>query len=124
MNKIVILKVIEKKNKYLDFARELKILWNMKVTTCNWCSWYSHQKIGKKTKGLSKKKTSGDTPNYSIVEIGQNTEKTPWDLRGLVAAQTPVKDHQLTLLWKTLKDQNNNNNDKNNNTANAGVKNK
>ena len=41
---------------------------------------------------------SEDHPNYSIVEFGQNTEKSPRDLQKLVATQTPVKDHQLTLV--------------------------
>ena len=34
------------------------------------------------------KRTSGDHPNYSIVEIGQNTEKSPGDLRRLAVTQT------------------------------------
>ena len=41
---------------------------------------------------------SGDHPNYSIIENGQNTEKSPADLRRLADTQTPVKDHQLTLM--------------------------
>ena len=41
---------------------------------------------------------SGDHPNYSIVENGQNTEKSPGDLRRLSVTQTPVKDHQLKLM--------------------------
>ena len=36
--------------------------------------------IGTKTGGLRNKRRSGDRPNYSIVEIGQNTEKSPSDL--------------------------------------------
>ena len=32
-------------------------------------------------------------PNYSIAEIGQNTEKCPGKLRRLSVTQTPVKDH-------------------------------
>ena len=42
--------------------------------------------------------TSGDHPNYGIVENGQNTEKGPEDLSRLAVIQTPVKDHQLTLM--------------------------
>ena len=49
-------------------------------------------------------------PNYSIVEIGQNTAKSPGDLNRLAGTQTPVKHHQLSLMWKNLKKQNNNNN--------------
>ena len=41
---------------------------------------------------------SGDNPNYYIIEIGQNTEKSPEDLAKLVVIQTPVKNYQLTLV--------------------------
>ena len=37
--------------------------------------------------------TGGDCPNYSIVEIGQNTEKSPGDVRRLDVSQTPVENH-------------------------------
>ena len=40
--------------------------------------------------------------NYCIIAIGLNTEKSAGDLRRLAIAQTPVKDHQLTLIWKKL----------------------
>ena len=42
---------------------------------------YNYQKIDKRTGGLRNKRTDGDHLNYSIVEIGQNTEKSPGDLR-------------------------------------------
>ena len=38
-------------------------------------------------------RTSGNHPNVSIIENGQNTEKSPRDLRRLDIYQTPVKDH-------------------------------
>ena len=50
-------------------------------TICCWDTWYSHQRIDKGTGGLRKKRTRGDYPNYTIVEIGQNTENSPGDLR-------------------------------------------
>ena len=64
----------------------------------NWLTRYSQQWTGTETGGLGNKRTSGDHPNYSIVEIGQNTKKSPGDLRRLTVAQTqtPVKSHQLT----------------------------
>ena len=58
------------------------------------------------TKGLLKELEDlevGGHLNYSIIEKGQNTEKSPGDLKRLAVAQIPVKDHQLTLMWKTLK---------------------
>ncbi len=48
--------------------------------------------------GLGNKKTKRDHPNYCIIKIGQNNEKSPEDLRKLAVTQTPVKDHQLTLM--------------------------
>ena len=36
---------------------------------------------GSGTGGLGNKRTSGYHSNYSIVEIGHNTEKSPGDLR-------------------------------------------
>ena len=59
--------------------------------------------FGTVTKGLLKGtgilgswRTSGDHQNYYIIENGQNTEKSPGDLRRLAVTQTPVKNHQLT----------------------------
>ena len=52
------------------------------------------------TEGLRSWRTGGDHPDYSIVENGQNTEKSPGDLRRLAVTQTSVKDHQLTLMGK------------------------
>ena len=60
--------------------------------------------IIKGPKGLGSWRTSGDRPNDSIIEDGQNTEKSPGDLRRLAVTQTPVKKHQLTLVSKTLKE--------------------
>ena len=41
---------------------------------------------------------SGNHKNCSIVEIGQNTKKSLGDLRTLAVTQTPVENHQLTLV--------------------------
>ena len=41
---------------------------------------------------------SGDHPSYNIIENGQNTEKSPGDLRRLAVIQTPEKNHQLKLM--------------------------
>ena len=57
------------------------------------CSWYCHQRIGTRTGGLGNNRTIGDHPNYSIIKIGQNTEKSPVNLRRFAVTQTPVKDH-------------------------------
>ena len=99
------LKEREKKDKYLDLAKKFKTVEHESngYTNCRWCSWYSHQRFGKKTRGLGNKGTSGDHPDNSIIEIGQNTEKSPGDLRRFVVTQTPVKDHRVTQAWKKTK---------------------
>ena len=48
-------------------------------TNCNWGSWYSHQRIGTRTGGFENNGKGGDSPNYSIVDISQNTDKSPGD---------------------------------------------
>ena len=63
--------------------------------------------LGMILKGLVKELEDleiGDHPNYSIIEVSQNTEKSPGDLRRLAITQTPVKDHQLMLVLKTCKE--------------------
>ena len=44
-----------------------------------------------------------DHTNDSMILISQNTEKSPGNLRRLVVTQTPVEDHQLMIVGKTLK---------------------
>ena len=72
-------------------------------TSCNWYTRYSHQRIGTETKRFENKRTSGDHLNNSIVQISQNTKKSPRDLRRLIVTQTPVENHQLVVVGKTLK---------------------
>ena len=46
--------------------------------------------------------TFAESTNNSIDKIGQNTKKSPGDLRRLAVTQTQMKDHQLTPVWKNL----------------------
>ena len=72
-------------------------------TNSNWRTCNNLQRIGKGTGRRGNKKTSRDYPDYSIIRIGQNIEKSPGDLRRLAVTQTPVRNHQLTLVRKTPK---------------------
>ena len=67
-------------------------------SNCNWHTRYGHQRIDTRTKGFGNKRASGDHPNYSIDEIGQNTKKSPGDWRRLAVTQTPVENNQLMLM--------------------------
>ena len=49
------------------------------------------------TKRVENQTTNQGHPNYSISEIGQDTEKSHGDLRKLAVTQTPVKGNQPTL---------------------------
>ncbi len=78
------LKEIEKKDKYLDLVRELKKQWNMKVTIIP----IVIDVFGTVTKGLLKGlEVVGDHPNNNITENGQNTEKSPGDLKRVFLTQ-------------------------------------
>ena len=90
------LKESEKKDKYIDIARELKKMWNMKVTfTSIVTDTLGHRRINKETRRFGNKRTSEDHSFYSIFEIGHNTEKSPGDLKRFAVIQTPEKDDQL-----------------------------
>ena len=90
-----------KGDKYLDLAREMKKIWNMKVTVIPIVNGLNM--IGTGAEEIGNKKTNGDHPNYSIVDISQTIKRSPGDLRRLAVTQTPVKNHQLMLMGKTLK---------------------
>ena len=53
-------------------------------TNCNWYTQNNSQKIGKGTGRFRSQRRSGD---YNIIKIGQNTEKSPGDLRTLGITQ-------------------------------------
>ena len=51
--------------------------------SCYWCTRNNPQRTGKWTGKFGNKRTSRDHPAYSIIKIGQNTEKSPRNLRRL-----------------------------------------
>ena len=67
-------------------------------TNCDKGFWYSNYRIIKGPGGVGSWRTSEEHPNYSIIENGQNTKKSPGDVRRLAVTQTPVEDHQLTMM--------------------------
>ena len=65
------------------------------------------QRIGAGTSRFGNKRKSRDYPDYSIIKIGQNTEKSPGDLRTLAVIQTPLAN---TGRKNSQRNNNNNNN--------------
>ena len=62
--------------------------------------------IGAVCKGIGRlrnKRTSGDHPDYIVIKIGQNIEKSSGNLRIFAVTQTPVKNHEHYMVSKTLK---------------------
>ena len=97
------LKESEQRDQSQDLARGLEEHESDSDTNCNWCAWNSQQKFDTGTGGLVNKGTNWDHLNYNIVEVDQNTEKSPEYLTKLDVIQTPVNNHPLKLVWKTLK---------------------
>ena len=88
---------------YLDLTRELRKLQNIKFTELPIVIGTLGTILRGLVRGLKwvgNRRTSRTYPNYCIVEVNQNTDKSPRDLRTLAVTQTPVKDYQLTLEWK------------------------
>ena len=79
------LKESEKKNNYLGLTRDLKKLWNRKVTFIPTVIGALCKITKKIIKGLEvlNLKDEYDHPNYCITEISQNTEKTCGGLMSL-----------------------------------------
>ena len=67
--------------------------------------------IPEETRKLRNQMASTDHPNYNVIKIDQNAEKSPVDLWRLVVIQTPVEDKYKTLVgWKNSLQSNNDNN--------------
>ena len=93
------LKESKNRDKYLDLKKTME---HEVDGDTNWRARFSYQNFGTGTEGLGNKRTSIEHPNYSIVEVSPNVAKSPGDLGRLAITQTPGRNHQLTLVWKTL----------------------
>ena len=93
----------EKGDQFLTIAREQKMLQNIKVIEIITCTCNDPQRFGNGTGRVVTQKTNWNYPDYSITKIGQNTEKSSRDFKWLAVTQAQVKDHQLTMIWKTHK---------------------
>ena len=97
---ILKLKESRKRNMYLDLARELKNLWNMKVTVI--CIVIGA--LGTVPKGVVKK-LEEETIQTSALLISARILRGVLMTRGdSLSLKTPVENRQLTLLGKTLKE--------------------
>ena len=65
---------------------------------CDWCFRHNNKRFIEGPGGLGGWRIGRDYPNDSTAENGQNSEMRPGDSRRLAITQTPVKNHQLTLM--------------------------
>ena len=72
-------------------------------TNCKWSTWNNPPKLDKGTGRLGNKRISGDHPDYSIIKIDKNTERSSRDVRRLAMTQTLVRSQLMTLEGKSLK---------------------
>ena len=83
----------EKKGRVLTTCQRTEKNMMVEDTYCDWRGWNGSQRLGKRAGRIRNRRRNRDHLNYSIVKIGQNTEKSPGDLRKLAVTQTPAKDH-------------------------------
>ena len=86
---IIILALLEQKNKTFEHKDDSD-------TNCTWCSLNNLQRIGKGIRKLKNRIISQDHPDYNLIKIGQNTEKS-------LEETAVTQNHLVTLTWKTLK---------------------
>ena len=75
----------KRKDRYPDFARTEKAMEHEGNgdTNCYKCARNNPKWIGKRSGRFGNKRTSGGHPDYNIIKIVQNTEKSPEDLQSL-----------------------------------------
>ena len=89
------IKVIEKREKYLDLAREIKkVMEHKRETSASYgFAWNGAQSLEKKTGRIGNQRRNRIHPDYSLFEISHNTKKSSRDLKRLSVTQTLVKDY-------------------------------
>ena len=83
----------------MDLVRELKkagLNESDGYTICDWCTWKSPQRLKKQTSRTENQRKNLDHPDYSIVEISQDPEKSLGEPRRVAVTQTPIKACQVT----------------------------
>ena len=62
-----------------------------------WIVEFGTKRLERKTEGIGNQRMDGDYPDYRIVKIGQNSEKSHGYFIRFAVTQTPVKDHQVNI---------------------------
>ena len=72
-----------KSDMYLDLAREPETMEHVgdSDNNCKMCAGNDHQKLDKGAEKVGNRRMTRDHSNYWIIEIDQNIEKNPGDMR-------------------------------------------
>ena len=71
--------------------------WNVEADSdisCSLYAWNSHQRVGKETEGIGDQRK-----NQDHIDQTREARILRRDLKRLLVTQTPVRDHQLKLVW-------------------------
>ena len=102
---------IKERDKYFDLARELRKLWSMRVTVIPIVIGAFRivpKGLEKGTGRVGNWRTSRGHPNYSIIEISQNNEKSQGSSRRLTVTQDTSERPSANAGVKTRNNNNNN----------------
>ena len=95
------LKKTKREASTLTFDQRIKKAVEQKSYRDTICNQYTRSGSQRLIKGAGKVgnwRTNRDHTNYSTVEVGQNTEKSPGDLKRFAVTQNPLTNPQLTFL--------------------------
>ena len=91
----------EKRDQYRDLAKELKKLWNMKMMVIPIVIGILDTVTKGMVLGLEDLEIKGQVKTIETKALLRSARKPRRELRRL--SETPMENHQLTLVWKTLK---------------------
>ena len=97
------IKESEKRDKYLDLAKELRKLWDIKVTEVPIVIGALGMISKGLERGLDNRKTTNE-PRPSSIKIGQNTEKSPETWRDFLSLEKTARSKIMILriIFKVL----------------------
>ena len=98
-------KEAEKKDKYLDIAKELKKQWNMKLTLIPIVIGVLFQINEGLIQGQEDLEISGRVETIETMALLRSAIilRRVLELRRLFVTQNPLREYRLILVWKTLK---------------------
>ena len=81
-----------KRDDYLDIAKVVEHE-DDGDSSCNWPTWNCPQRLGKGPGKVNNREKNRNHSNYSIAEIGKNTEKSSGDLKDFAVTRISMRDY-------------------------------